>query len=548
MQQITDSPLDYADYVSGFDFAAFSAESLAGNLQESVNACIECCDRHADDLEKVALHWYGQGGERDSVTFATLKERAARFANVLTDLGVQPGDRVAGLLPRVPDLLTVILGTWRAGAVYQTLFTAFGPKAIEYRLAASEAKLIVTDPVNRAKLETVETCPPIMSTAAPREGDQDFQALMATASDRFDPVPRTAQDAFLMMFTSGTTGLPKGVSVPLKALVSFAEYMRFSIDLRPGDRYWNIADPGWAYGLYYAVTGPLLMGQTTTLYDGPFTVDGTYQVIRDLNINNFAGSPTAFRLMIKAGDSAAAAVKGCLRVVSSAGEPLNPEVIRWFDRVLGAPIMDHYGQTEIGMVVCNHHGLKHDVVPGSAGLPLPGFSLAALDEDTLAVLPPHVPGTLAVHAPSSPSMWFQGYWQQGTTSLRDGWHLTGDTVETNEDGSFSFIGRSDDIITSSGYRIGPFDVESALIEHESVAETAVIGIPDPERTERVKACVVLKPGVDGTDALKEELQTLVKQRLAAHAYPRDIEFLAELPKTPSGKIQRFLLRKQAGQD
>jgi acetyl-CoA synthetase len=541
---LADGTAPYDAARDAFAFDAFAAEVLNGSLRDGVNACVECCDRHASDPTAVALNWEDKAGHRDSVTFAELSRRAARFANLLTAQGIGPGDRVAGLLPRVPDLLTVILGTWRAGAVYQPLFTAFGPKAIEYRCGASAAKLIVTDTANRSKLDPVKDCPPIATLGAPRDGDIDFAAAMAAASDQFEPVLRKGDDAFLMMFTSGTTGLPKGVPVPLNALVAFYEYMRFSVDLRPEDRYWNIADPGWAYGLYYAVTGPLLMGHATTLYDGPFTVESTYHLIKDQGITNLAGAPTAFRLLMGAGKEAAAEVKGALRAVSSAGEPLNPEVIRWFDDALGCPIYDHYGQTEMGMAVCNHHALIHAVEAGAAGQPLPGFTIAVVDEETVTPLEPHKPGILAVVRSQSPSFWFQGYWQQETKAFKGDYYLTGDTVELNEDGSISFVGRSDDIITSSGYRIGPFDVESALIEHPAVAETAVVGKPDPERTEIVKAYVVLKAGYDGTDELAEELRLLVRNRLAAHAYPREIVFVDELPKTPSGKIQRFLLRKQ----
>lgn len=534
----------YDQYIAGFDFQALAAEILSGSLSDGLNACIECCDRHASDPSKVALYWEGKDGSQETVTFAELSRRSARFANVLKAQGIQPGDRVAGLLPRIPELLTVIFGAWRAGAVYQPLFTAFGPKAIEHRCQASAAKLIVTDTTNRAKLDSVKDCPPIATLGTPKAGDMDFAAAMAAASDDFAPVLRTGTDPFLMMFTSGTTGLPKGVAVPLQALVAFYEYMRFSVDLRPSDRYWNIADPGWAYGLYYAVTGPLLMGHATTFYDGPFTVEGTYKTILDQGITNLAGAPTAYRLLMGAGAEAASAVKGKLRAVSSAGEPLNPEVIRWFAQALGCPIYDHYGQTEMGMAVCNHHALSHPVEAGSAGLPLPGFTIAVIDEQTLQPLPPHQPGILAVVRASSPGFWFQGYWQQDTKSFQGDYYLTGDTVELNEDGSISFVGRSDDIITSSGYRIGPFDVESALIEHAAVAETAVIGKPDPERTEIVKAFVVLKKGYQESEELAEELRLWVRNRLAAHAYPRELVFVDELPKTPSGKIQRFLLRKQ----
>jgi acetyl-CoA synthetase len=248
--------------------------------------------------------------------------------------------------------------------------------------------------------------------------------------------------------------------------------------------------------------------------------------------------------LMAAGGEAAARVKGQLRAVSSAGEPLNPEVIRWFKAELAAPIYDHYGQTELGMVVNNHHALAHPVHPGSAGLAMPGYRVAVLDEAGRE-LGPNKPGILAVDVARSPILWFAGYWRQATPAIAGGFYRTGDSVELEPDGSISFIGRADDVITSAGYRIGPFDVESALIEHPAVVEAAVIGVPDPERTEVVKAYVVLSHGYEGTPALAEELSLYVKKRLSAHAYPRVVEFIEALPKTPSGKIQRFLLRKMA---
>ena len=290
--------------------------------------------------------------------------------------------------------------------------------------------------------------------------------------------------------------------------------------------------------------GPLLLGHAMTFYDGPFTVESTYRIVAELGITNMAGSPTAFRLLIAAGAEAARAVKGQLRVVSSAGEPLNPEVIRWFAAHLDAPLHDHYGQTELGMVVNNHHRLRHAVRPGSAGFAMPGYRVAVLDEDGRA-LRANQPGLLAVDIARSPLLWFTGYWRQATPAIAGGYYRTGDTVELEADGSVSFIGRSDDVITSSGYRIGPFDVESALIEHDAVVEVAVVGKPDPERTEIVMAFVVLRAGVEPSEALAEELRQFVKRRLSAHAYPREIAFREELPKTPSGKLQRFVLRAEA---
>ncbi|TIW76655.1 MAG: AMP-binding protein, partial [Mesorhizobium sp.] len=386
----------------------------------------------------------------------------------------------------------------------------------------------------------VENHPRIATILGPGEmpaGDIDFRAALAAASPDCEPVMRKGSDLFMMMSTSGTTGHPKGVPVPLSALLAFGAYMRDAIGLRPDDVFWNIADPGWAYGLYYAITGPLLLGIATTFYEGAFNAKSTYDIIERLGVTSLAGSPTAYRLLLAEGPEAAARVKGKLRVVSSAGEPLNPEVIRWFAAHLAAPIHDHYGQTENGMMVNNHHGLKHPVRPGSAGFAMPGYRMVVLDEAGNE-LGPNQPGVLAVDIANSPLRWFDGYHQAETPAIAGGYYRTGDTVEYEPDGSVSFIGRADDVITSSGYRIGPFDVESALIEHP-----AVVGVPDPQRTEIVKAFVVLAPAYKGSEALAEELAQHVKKRLSAHSYPREVEFVSELPKTPSGKIQRFLLRK-----
>jgi acetyl-CoA synthetase len=538
---------DYKEFL-----AAFKADSLkpkfADDFGKGVNAAIECCDRYAQS-GRIALYWEGQDGRSTSHTFEELKEASSRFANFLVSQGVQPGERVAGLLPRVPELLVVILGTWRAGAVYQPLFTAFGPKAIEYRVSSSEAKFIVTDTNNRHKLNDVANCPAIATitnhgNSAPlTTGDFDFHVELARHSASFAPVMRSADDACMMLFTSGTTGLAKGVAVPNKALKAFYMYMRYAVDLRAEDSYWNIADPGWAYGLYYAAIGPLLMGHATLFYEGSFTVDSTYRVIQKYGITNLAGAPTAFRLLIAAGGEKALPVKGKLRVASSAGEPLNPEVIRWFHENLACPVNDHYGQTEVGMVLCNFHGLSHLVRAGSAGFSVPGFRMVVVNDEGVE-LPTGQQGTLAVDREASSLYYFAGYWKAHTSAFVGKYYLTGDTVEMDDNGNIAFVGRGDDIITSAGYRIGPFDVESCLIEHPAVAETAVIGKPDPERTEIVKAFVVLKQGYTASPELAEELQQLVKHRLAAHAYPREVQFVYELPKTPSGKIQRFLLRQQ----
>lgn len=508
-----------------------------------LNAAMICCDRHisdgqTDSDQAIALNHVATDGTLTQWTFAKLRKESQRVAGLFANLGVGKGDRVAGLLPRTPELLITVLAAWRLGAVYQPLFTAFGPKAIEYRVTQAHTKVIVTNAEYRSRIEVADAT--IVSTQ-PDAGEHDFYA---------DAVPITTlepcdiDDPFLILFTSGTTGSPKSLLVPVKAAAAFRRYMIDAVALTATDRFWNIADPGWAYGLYYAIVGPLSLGYTTTFQESGFTPEGTYALIERLGITNLAGSPTAYRLLIGAGAEAAAPIRGQLRAVSSAGEPLNPEIIRWFAENLDVTIHDHYGQTETGMVLCNHHAIAHPIQIGAAGYGSPGHSVTVLNAEG-QVAPVGEPGALALDRDASPMLWFAGYEGQETKAFVDSWYFTGDTCERNADGSISFVGRSDDVITTSGYRVGPFDVESALLEHEAVLESAVVGIPDPERTEIIKAFIVLHERFTANEALAEDLKKHVKTRLSAHAFPRSIEFVEALPKTPSGKIQRFLLRNQS---
>ncbi len=536
---------EYQAAYRDFSIEFLEKQILTGRLDQGLNACSECCDRWTAD-GRVALQWLSRDFASEAVTFLALQDAAGRFANLLRSYNIGPGDVVAGLLPRIPELLVVVLGTWRAGAVYQPLFTAFGPAAIHQRVThadGSKAKLVVTDAANRPKLNEVPNCPPVLIVDRGQQGVTSFAESLAVQSPTFEPVVRQADDPIIALFTSGTTGHPKCVQYPLRLLLPVALYMRDALDLQPSDRFWNVADPGWAYGMLYAVVGPLLLGHTTTMYDGPFTVDSTVRVIAQQGITNLAAAPTVYRLMMAASDTAMAPISRQLRVASSAGEPLNPEIARWSERVLHCPVYDHYGQTELAMLVNNHHGLRHQVKPGSAGVAMPGFELAVLD-DALRPAPPDTPGTLAVHRTRSPLFTFAGYWHRETPSFQGEWYLTGDTMQCDADGHFFFVGRNDDIITSAGYRIGPFDVESIIIEHPAVAEVAVVGKPDPQRTEIVKAFVVLRDGYQPDGALEADIQEHVRTRLSLHAYPREIEFVSGLPKTPSGKVQRFLLRQR----
>lgn len=537
---------DYQKTIENFNLETVAKQYLSGSMQ-AVNACYECCDRHADS-DAIALYWYAKDGRKEQYSFRELKKYSTQFASFLKSQGVRKGDRVSGLLPRTPELIITILATWRIGAVYQPLFTAFGPKAIEHRIQLAQSKLVVTDLANREKLSEISNCPAIVTVQAELHTqnypqDFDFWRELNRQTETVELEMLSINDPFLLMFTSGTTGPAKPLKVPLKALIAFGDYMKNAIGLSQDDIFWNIADPGWAYGLYYAITGPLLLGHSTLFFEGGFNAESVCDVINEYGITNLAGAPTAYRMMMAADPSQMAQLRGKLRVVSSAGEPLNPEVIRWFKEVLDVPIYDHYGQTEVGMVVCNHHALAHPVRSGSAGFASPGYRIAIIDEQGNE-LATDVPGILAIDIAHSPMMWFSGYEESRKSPFVGQYYLTGDTAEIHDDGSMSFVGRSDDVITTSGYRVGPFDVESALLEHDAVIEAAVIGVPDLERTEIIKAFVILAHHHTASAELQQELSLFVKKRLSAHAYPRLIEFVTELPKTPSGKIQRFLLRNQ----
>ncbi len=541
--------MKYEDLISEFS-SSMVDDQFVGSLKTGINVCVEICDRYADS-DRIALRYQSADGSRGELSFKELKRRSAQFANYLASQGIGKGDRVACLLPRTPELLITVLGTLRAGAIYQPLFTAFGSGAIEYRLTQAQSKLIVTNAEQWPKLADVSGLPKTLlvanaGDACAAEADALFDQAQSTQSDCFEPVLIGENDPFLQMFTSGTTGKSKGVSIPAKALIPFWSYMTYAIELLPEDRYWNVADPGWAYGLYYAVVGPLLLGCTTHFNESGFTADNSFEFLQNYRISNLAAAPTAYRLLM-AHEELRANYDINLRVASSAGEPLNPEVISWVKKVFHCPVRDQYGQTETGMTAGNFHALEHEERTACMGYPLPGYRLVALDGE-LNEVGPGKTGELAIDVEQSPQFFFQGYTWGEKNPFKGKYYLTGDMVISNGDGSHSYSGRDDDIIASAGYRIGPADVESTLLEHPAVIESAVVGKPDEKRGSIVKAYAVLKPGTEPGQALVEELQQFVRKRLSTHSFPREIEFVDELPKTPSGKLQRFLLRQRATEE
>jgi len=536
MTQATLSPTDMIDRWLGIYGAA------------DADAAALLVDRHDPDAVAFTVIEVEDSGDADAapkpittdITYGELAERSKRFAAALAELGVGRGDTVGVLMGKREELVVSLLAIARLGAVYIPLFTAFATPAIEMRLRSGNAKVVITEPSQAAKLDGLDGIEKIVagsaagSEASGPDSALRFEDLISSHEPVSESVSVGGDGALILLFTSGTTGAPKGVPVPLKALASFEAYMHYGLDVREDDVFWNAADPGWAYGLYYGVLGPLVTGRRNLLLHAGFSPELTAQILGDLGVTNFAAAPTVYRSLSKD-----PRISGfTLRRASSAGEPLTPDVIGWAKEALGTEVRDHYGQTEHGMFINNHwhDDVREELVPGSMGKPMPGFATGIVD------------GQIAIEVAASPLMWFSGYLDApDKTAARfteDGrWYLTGDTGRADEAGRYYFNARDDDVIIMAGYRIGPFDVESVLITHPSVVDVAVVGRPDELRGEVIEAFVVLADGIEGTDELEKELQQLVKTEFAAHAYPRTVHFVDALPKTPSGKIQRFVLRK-----
>jgi acetyl-CoA synthetase len=531
------------------DPLARAHELLATYGSSAACAAHLLCDRH--DPSDIAFTIVDASLAGRDLTFGELRAESTAFAAGLAALGVGPGDRVATLMAKGRELAVALLGIWRLGAVHVPLFTAFAPPAIAMRLNGSAAKVVVTDPMQRSKLEqstdgTSPTWRIVVAGAEPgalAPSDVDFDGLMRTPATA-DPTVAVGGDGTLVqLYTSGTTGRPKAVAVPVRAVAAFQMYLEYGLDVSADDVYWNAADPGWAYGLYYAIIAPLAAGRRSILVKPQFSARVAWGVIERFGVTNLAAAPTVYRTMRAQPPAAGSAP--AVRRASSAGEPLTPDVNEWAPTGLGAAVHDHYGQTETGMVVNNHHhpDLARLVKPGSMGCTMPGFTVSVIDENA-TVLGVDQHGRIAIDRMASPLLWFGGYLgdpdRTAEKLTHDGrWYLTGDTGTIDADGDLRFSARDDDVIIMAGYRIGPFDIESVLATHPAVAECAVIAAPDPIRGEVIEAYVVLR---EGTEVAPAELQQLVRRGYGAHAYPRAVHFIAGLPKTESGKVQRHVLR------
>jgi acetyl-CoA synthetase len=526
------------------------------------------CDRHP--AEAAAFRFVDTELRVGEMTYGELAKRSRRAAHLLAQHGVGAGDRVASLLGKGPDLPVLILGIWRLGAVYVPLFTAFAATAVEERMSDAGVKLVVTDTEQLPKVRDLSVTILMANTVGTDQDSanhapgkalrselrnqpgidvaNDLGAAMDAGPQWDGPTPLAGpQTPIVQMATSGTTGKPKVVVHPLAYAAGWQSYVE--LGLAPGENYWCGADPGWAYGLYTLIIGPLAAGITSIFTCGTFKPEATWRVLEELQVSDYAAAPTALR-----------ALRACdpgvnmpaLRRLSTAGEPLTPEVSAWAHQRFGIEVHDHFGQTELGMPAgfAHHPDLVRDVVARAMGASLPGWSVTVLRASTDQPAPVGEVGRLAIQVDSSPFFTFSGYGTSrdnlGTRFTSDGaYYLTGDLASVGEDGLIRFSSRDDDVILMAGYRIGPFDVESVLSTHPQVVECAVVATADDVRGEVVHAHIVLSTPPDNPDALVRELQDWVRTRYAAHAYPRLITFADSLPKTPSGKIQRATLRAAA---
>lgn len=515
-----------------------------------VNLAYEAIDRHAENYRanKVALHYF-HPSRKETYTFKDLKKFSNKAGNVLKDVGkVNKGDRVFIFMPRSPELYFALLGAIKLGAIVGPLFEAFMEDAVKDRLHDSEAKVIITTPelVNRiphTELPALETIFIVGENIQEDNKTKDFLHHFQTASTDLDIEWVDRKDGLILHYTSGSTGKPKGVLHVHNAMIQHYQTAKWVLDLQEDDVYWCTADPGWVTGTSYGIFGPWLTGSTNVVAGGRFSPDIWYKTIETFGVTVWYSAPTSFRMLMAAGAEVTEKYTlSSLRHILSVGEPLNPEVIRWGFDVFGHRIHDTWWMTETGAhLICNLPCM--DIKLGSMGKPLPGIEAVILDDDG-NILPPNQMGNLAIKK-GWPSMmhtiWnneekFNSYFQH------DQWYVSGDSAYLDEEGYFWFQGRVDDVIMTAGERVGPFEVESKLIEFPAVAEAGVIGKPDPIRGKIIKAFIALVDGYEKTDQLKEEIRLFVKTGLAAHAAPREIEFCEKLPKTRSGKIMRRVLK------
>jgi acetyl-CoA synthetase len=541
------------------DFTWNKARTLLDGLPggAGLNIAHEAIDRHAAGslAGKVALRWIGKAGARRDFTFADLRDETNRFANALASLGVMAGERVFVLMGRVPELHIAVLGALKARCAVTPLFSAFGPEPIAMRMELGDARVLVTTPALYArKVAAIRDRLPglahviLVGEDAPAGPDlHDWTSLVAPASPAYTIAPTDPEDMALLHFTSGTTGRPKGAIHVHEAVVAHHVTGRYALDLHDEDVFWCTADPGWVTGTSYGIIAPLTNGVTSLVVEAEFDAELWYEVLERERVTVWYTAPTAIRMMMRQGsDAAKTRDLSALRFMASVGEPLNPEAVTWGMEAFGLPFHDNWWQTETGGIMIANFAAM-DIRPGSMGKPLPGIEAVIVrrceDSSVAPVTEPLVEGELALRK-GWPSM-MRGYLNEDERYRKcfvGDWYLTGDLAMRDADGYFWFVGRADDVIKSAGHLIGPFEVESALMEHPAVAEAAVIGKPDPTIGELVKAFVILRPGHAADEAMRRDVLGHARKRLGAAVAPKEIDFCETLPRTRSGKIMRRLLK------
>ncbi|MFC7364491.1 MULTISPECIES: acetate--CoA ligase [Bhargavaea] len=515
-----------------------------------VNIAYEAVDRHAESFRKnkVALYYKDQK-RKEAYTYGQMKRMTNKAANVLkAHSTLEMGDRLFIFMPRSPELYFALLGGLKLGTIVGPLFEAFMEGAVFDRLDDSEAKAIITTPdllerIPVDRLPKLEKVFLVGENIDETDKIVDFNKHLKEASVHFEPVWLGKEDGTVLHYTSGSTGRPKGVLHVQYAMVQQLQTAKWVLDLKETDVYWCTADPGWVTGTAYGVFGPMLAGATSLIVGGRFKTEDWYQAIEDYGVTVWYSAPTAFRMLMGAGNELIKDFDlSSLRHVLSVGEPLNPEVVKWGLEVFDKRIHDTWWMTETGAQMIVNFG-SMPIKPGSMGKPVPGIEAAIVD-DQGKVLPPNSMGNLALKKgwPAMMRKIWNNQEKYDSYFLNNEWYVSGDSAYMDEDGYFWFQGRVDDVIMTSGERVGPFEVESKLIEHPAIVEAGVIGKPDPVRGEIIKAFVALYDGYEPTDELKEDIRQFVKKGLAAHAAPREIEFKDKLPKTRSGKIMRRVLK------
>jgi acetyl-CoA synthetase len=553
--------VDYDQAVREFswDKARAELDGLPGG--RGLNICHEAVDRHAAGprASVTALRCIARDGAVTELSYASLRAQTNRFANLLRSLGVAKGDRVFSLLGRAPELYVAALGTLKNTSVFAPLFPAFGPEPIRERLTLGDAKVLVTSPqLYERRIAPIRDSLPglehvLVAGEPPGPKTISLAEALGGCSDEFEIPPTDPEDMALLHFTSGTTGTPKGAVHVHQAVVAHHATAAFALDLRPDDVFWCTADPGWVTGTSYGIIAPLTHGLTLVTDAADFDAKRWYQILAEHRVSVWYSAPTAIRMLMRYGPELPASYDlSALRFIASVGEPLNPEAVVWGERTLGLPIHDNWWQTETGAIMISNFAAM-EIRPGSMGRPLPGVTAGLLKqgEDGRAMVTggrvteitaPDTEGELALR-PGWPSM-FRGYLHNNeryAEAFADGWYLTGDVARRDRDGYYWFVARADDVIKSAGHLVGPFEVESVLMEHPAVAEAGVIGKPDPVAGELVKAFVSLKPGHEASEELRLELIGFGRRKLGAVA-PKEIEFDQQLPHTQSGKVMRRVLK------